>query len=114
MYLIIYVGTIFVPAHFIPILFWIGLYFYYGAMVNSSYGEIAMSFNNVGNIIDSVKTQLFEEQQIREGAGAGGVEYVQKKGAELDAEKEQCLAMIADEAEYVCHSYLYDVYQDNI
>jgi len=28
-------------------------------MVNSSYDEVAMFFNNVGNIIDSVKTQLF-------------------------------------------------------
>jgi len=52
--LIIYAAVIFVPAHFFPILFWIGLYFYYGALVNSSYGDIAMYLNDVGNIIDSV------------------------------------------------------------
>jgi hypothetical protein len=29
--------------------------------VNSSYEDIAKYFNDVGNIIDSVKTELFEE-----------------------------------------------------
>jgi len=111
MYLIYYISAVFVPAHFFPILFWIGLYFYYGAMVNSSYDEVSMYLNNVGNIIDSVKTQLFEEQQERE---VGGGDYKEKEGKALDDAKEKCLAMIADEAEYVCHSYLYDVYGDNI
>lgn len=52
--LIYYVILIFLPTHAIPVLFWFVFYFYYGAMVNSAFPDLAMQMNEVGNILDSL------------------------------------------------------------
>lgn len=52
----LYILCVFVPANLLPIFFWIFMYFYYGACVNSSFGIISDMLNEVGNILDSIKT----------------------------------------------------------
>ena len=58
--------TLFVmaPVHIIPIVFWVLLYFFYGAIVNSSFDDLTEEYNELGNILDSVNCAIFKSQNF--------------------------------------------------
>ena len=58
---LIYILAVFTPTNILPIFFWVVIYFYYGACVNSSFVNLRDQLNDVGNILDSIKTQIFKE-----------------------------------------------------
>lgn len=45
-------------------MFWFFAYFYYGALVNSSFDGISQMYNDNGNILDSLKTQIFMNNML--------------------------------------------------
>ena len=69
-----YICLVIVPNHIVPVFFWNTIYFYYGAYVNSSYGNVSEWMNNVENILDSIKTQFFKENLLGKERGNTQVE----------------------------------------
>ena len=103
--LIFYVAFIFAPTHICSILFWFFFYFYYGAMVNSCFGDLQMMMNEVGNILDSINTNIFLCQMHE-----NDMDYKPLEGGWTP---EMALDTIADEVEYQLMNYLIDKYGDS-
>ena len=59
--MILYIFIVFIPTHLGSILYWIILYFYYGALINQSFFDVQEMFKACGNILDNIKNKIWTE-----------------------------------------------------
>ena len=60
-WIIMYSIVVISPCHVLPVFFWIFFYNYYGAYVNQSFMDISELYNEMGNVLDSIRTMLIME-----------------------------------------------------
>lgn len=72
-------------------------------MVNSSYGDLVNMMNEVGNILDSLYTNIFMCMMREKEIGY-------KEPENNEDEHEKCLNAIADEVEFQLMNYLIEKY----